>query len=96
LLPTLAGSMEQVCVCVRVLLWRWLGKRCHMSYRYIAIPQFRELSDCPTYTRTMGTGYFRGYSGRCVVLNTHRHLALRLKKGYSCTYSPPMDLSCLV
>jgi hypothetical protein len=31
-LPSLAGSMEQVRVCTRVLLWRWLGKSCHMSY----------------------------------------------------------------
>jgi len=23
-LPTMAGSMEQVCVCATVLLWRWL------------------------------------------------------------------------
>ena len=46
--PTLAGSMEQVCVCARVWLWMWLGKR-HMSYHYSAIPQFRELCDCPSY-----------------------------------------------
>ena len=44
--PTMAGSVEQVCVCERVRLWRWLGKRCHMSYHYSAIPQFRELCDC--------------------------------------------------
>jgi hypothetical protein len=31
-LPTMAGSMEQECVCARVLLWRWLGKCCDMSY----------------------------------------------------------------
>jgi len=42
-LPTTAGSMEQVCVCARVLLWRWLGKRCHMSYHYSATPHFREI-----------------------------------------------------
>ena len=47
--PTMAGSMEQVCVCVRVWFWRWLDKRCHMSYHYSAIPQFRELCDCPSY-----------------------------------------------
>ena len=47
-LPTMAGSMEQVCVCARVPLWRWLGKRCRMSYHYSAIPQFRELFDCPS------------------------------------------------
>jgi len=35
------------CVCVRK--GRWLGKRCHMSYHYSAIPQFRELCDCPSY-----------------------------------------------
>ena len=37
-----------VCVRARVLLWRWLGKRCHMSYHFGAIPHFRELFDCPT------------------------------------------------
>ena len=43
-----------VCVCVRarararVLFWRLLGKRCHMSYLYSAVPQFRELFDCPS------------------------------------------------
>jgi len=47
--PTIAGSMEQVCVCARVWLWRWLGKRCGMSYHYSAIPQFRELCDCASY-----------------------------------------------
>ena len=47
------GTSVCVCVCVwararaRVLLWRWLGKRCHMSHHYSAIPQFRELFDCP-------------------------------------------------
>ena len=46
--PTMAGLMEQVCVCARVWLWRWLGKRCYMSYHYSAIPQFRELCDCPS------------------------------------------------
>jgi len=39
-----------VLVCARVLLWRWLGKRCHMSNHYIGIPHFRELFDCPSYT----------------------------------------------
>ena len=48
-LPTMAGSMEQVGMCARVLLWRWLGKRCHMSYHYSAIPHFRELFDCSSY-----------------------------------------------
>jgi hypothetical protein len=38
-----------VCVCARVQLWRWLGKRCHMSYHYSAIPQTQELFDCPSY-----------------------------------------------
>ena len=46
--PTMAGSMEQVCVFARVWLWRWLDKRCHISYHYSAIPQFRELCDCPS------------------------------------------------
>jgi hypothetical protein len=41
-----AGSMEQVCVRARVLLWRWLGKCCCMSYHYSAIPPFRELFSC--------------------------------------------------
>jgi len=49
LLPTMAGSMEQVCVCAKVVLWSWLSKRCHMSYPYSAIPHFRELFDCPSY-----------------------------------------------
>ena len=29
-LPTMAVAMEQVWVCARVLLWRWLVKRCHI------------------------------------------------------------------
>jgi hypothetical protein len=45
-LPTMAGSTEQVCVRARVLLWKWSGKRCHMTYHYSAIPHFRELFDC--------------------------------------------------
>jgi hypothetical protein len=45
----MAGSMEQMCLCARVLLWRWLGKRCRRSYHYRAIPPFRELFDCPSY-----------------------------------------------
>jgi len=48
-LPTMVGSMEQLCVCARVLLWKWLGKRCHMSYHYSAMPDFQELFDCPSY-----------------------------------------------
>ena len=48
-LPTMAGSNEQVCVCPRVLLWRWLGKHCHKSYHCSAIPPFRELFECPSY-----------------------------------------------
>jgi hypothetical protein len=48
-LPTMAGLMEQVCVCARVLLWRWLGKCCHMSNHYSVIPHFWELFDCPSY-----------------------------------------------
>ena len=51
--PTTAGSMEQVCVCARVWLWRLLGKRCHMFYHYSAVPQFRELCDCPSYKRCL-------------------------------------------
>jgi hypothetical protein len=47
-LPTMAGSIEQVCVCARVLLWMWSVKRCRMSYHYSAIPPFRELFDCPS------------------------------------------------
>ena len=47
--PTMEGSMEQVCVCATVWLWSWLGKHRHMSYHYSAIPQFRELCDCPSY-----------------------------------------------
>ena len=46
----MAGSMEQACARARVLLWRWLGKRCHMSYHYSAIAQFLEHFDCPSYT----------------------------------------------
>jgi hypothetical protein len=41
--PTMAGSMEQVCVCTWLLIWRWLGKRCHMSYHYSAVLPFWEL-----------------------------------------------------
>jgi hypothetical protein len=37
LLPTMAGSMEQVCVFARDLLWRLLSKGCHMTYQYNAI-----------------------------------------------------------
>jgi len=47
-LPTIAGSKEQVCARARVVLWRWLGKRCRMSYHYSAMPHFRELFDCPS------------------------------------------------
>jgi len=53
-LPTMAGSMEQACARARVLLWRWLGKRCHMSYHYSAIPQFLEHFDCPSYNNCPG------------------------------------------
>jgi hypothetical protein len=48
-LPTMTRWMEHVCACARVLLWRWLGKRCHISYHYSATPQFREHCECPTY-----------------------------------------------
>jgi hypothetical protein len=54
-LPTMAASMEQVCVHARVLLWRWLGKRCCMSYNYSARPPFRELFDGSSYTKTNAT-----------------------------------------
>jgi hypothetical protein len=37
----------------RVLLWRWLGKCCRMSYHYSATPHFRELFDCPSYIRIL-------------------------------------------
>jgi len=43
-LPTMAGSKEQVCVRVRVLIWRWLGKRCRMSCHYSAIPHGRTMT----------------------------------------------------
>jgi len=46
------GSSVCVCVCAQgSLLWRWLGKRCHMSYHYSAIPHFRELFHCSSYLR---------------------------------------------
>jgi hypothetical protein len=48
-LPTMARSMEHVCVWTGILLWRWLGKRCHMSYHYSVITHFRELFDCPMF-----------------------------------------------
>ena len=48
-LLTMEGSMQQVRVWARVLLWRWLGKRCHMSNHYSVIPHFKELFDCPSY-----------------------------------------------
>ena len=48
-LPTMVGSNEQVCVCPRVLLWRWLGKHCHKSYHCSVIPPFREIFECPPY-----------------------------------------------
>jgi hypothetical protein len=41
----------QVDVCARVLLWRWLGKHCCMSYHYSAIPLFQEHFDCPSYIK---------------------------------------------
>jgi hypothetical protein len=46
-LPTNAGSMEHVCVCVcaRFLLWMVVI----MSYHYCTIPHFQELRDCPSY-----------------------------------------------
>ena len=65
--PTIAGSMEQVCVCARVWLWRWLGKRCHMSYHYSAVPQFRELCYCPSYIVM-----WRLYTVQCANLHSAR------------------------
>jgi hypothetical protein len=38
-LPTMAGLMKQVCVCTRALLWKCLGKHCHISYHYSALPE---------------------------------------------------------
>jgi hypothetical protein len=38
-----------VCVCARVLLWRRIGKCCHMSYHYSAIPHIQEIFGCPSY-----------------------------------------------
>jgi hypothetical protein len=32
-----------------VLLWMWLCKRCHMSYHYSEMPQFRVLFDWTSY-----------------------------------------------
>ena len=55
-LPTMPGSNEQVCVCPRVLPWRWLGKHCHKthkSYHCCAIPPFRELFWCPSYCKVI-------------------------------------------
>jgi hypothetical protein len=34
---TMVGSIDQVCVCARDLLWRWLGKSCFMYYHYSVI-----------------------------------------------------------
>jgi hypothetical protein len=48
-LPTMAGSMEQVRLRARVLFWRWLGKRCWISYHYSAIPPILQLSDWLMY-----------------------------------------------
>jgi hypothetical protein len=44
-----------VCVRARILLWRWLGKRCHMSNHYSAIPHYRELLDGPSYIRNINS-----------------------------------------
>ena len=48
--PTMAASMEQVCVWARFRLGMWLRKRWHMSFHYSPIPQFRELCDCLSYS----------------------------------------------
>ena len=66
-LPTMAGSMEQLCVCVRVLLWRWLGKRCHMSYLYSAIPHFRERFDCPFYMRLSFSDFSKRFVSMAII-----------------------------
>ena len=50
-----------VCARARVILWIWLGKRCHMSYHYSAIPHFRELFDCPLINVTQ-------LGGQCLTL----------------------------
>jgi hypothetical protein len=39
------GIIDRKSVCARAL-----GKRCGVSYHYIAIPPFRELFYCPSYT----------------------------------------------
>jgi len=45
-----------------------------------------ELTQSPTQWIS---GYSQKYSRRCVALNSHPHLAPRLKKGYSCTSTLP-------
>jgi hypothetical protein len=50
-LPMMAGSLEEVRACARILIWMWLDKRCRISYHYSAIPPFRELFDCPSLFR---------------------------------------------
>jgi hypothetical protein len=44
------GKIASVCVRARVLLWRWLNKRCQMFNHYSATTHFRELFDCPSYS----------------------------------------------
>jgi hypothetical protein len=44
------GRMREcVHVCAKVLLWRWLGNRCHSPIIYNVIPPFRELFRHPSY-----------------------------------------------
>ena len=44
------GRIDGACVCVRKgPTSKLIGKRCHKFYRYSAIPNIRELFDCPSY-----------------------------------------------
>jgi hypothetical protein len=81
-LPTMTGLMEQVCVCARVLLWRWLGKRCHMSYHYRATPHFRELFDCSTYTGVCAINILVAWQCSVVLPSQNSHLGLHLGSIY--------------
>ena len=88
--PTMAGSMEQVCVRARVWLWRWLGKRCHISYHYSAIPQFRELCDCTSYIRwwVYLTSYYQRLNlGMQLVLLSRVDVRQAVRSYSDCIYS---------
>ena len=78
-LPTMAGSMKQVCVCARFLFWKWLGKRCHMSNHYSAIPHFRELFDCLSYSDRLFVALLTQHSRfmRCIILSSVASLVLK-------------------